>query len=71
MDVFHDIPQAFFTNLQLLGFDAVSVEKQYRIPCNKYVTLDMSYFTSDMRLCIRKSMLDQHICTFLHLHLYL
>ena len=31
-----DIRQMFFSNLQLLGLDAVAMERKYRIPFNKY-----------------------------------
>lgn len=30
-----DIPQVFFSNLQLLGFDAFAMERKWRIPFNK------------------------------------
>lgn len=30
-----DMKQIFFTNLQLLGFDAAAMEMKYKIPFNK------------------------------------
>ena len=35
MSVGFDLKQIFFTNLQLLGFDAAAMEIKYKIPFNK------------------------------------
>ena len=46
-----DLKQIFFTNLQLLGFDAAAMEIKYKIPFNKWDSMfSLYFFTSSYSL---------------------